>query len=152
MVENSVISDIRESSSVDKCNGTNFQLWEMHMSLFFYPVNSFPLSIVLWRSLPSPLLPKNYYGRRINRSLWPFLLPLILPTKLRLLIAQLPMLCGHTCRRIMINAQMSVSSRCRINIKYYGCRLLAGESTAPFIMSLQKLAKQLKGLGQPITD
>lgn len=145
MVENSVISDIRESSSVDKCNGTNFQLWKMHMSLF-------PLSIVLWRSLPSPLLPRNYYGSRINRPLWPFLLPLILPTKLRLLIAQLPMLCGHTCRRIMINTRMSVPSCCRINIKYYGCRLLAGESTAPFIPSLQKLAKQLKELGQPITD
>ena len=68
MVENSVRSDIRESSSVDKCNGTNFKIWKMHMSLFFYPVNSFPLSIVLRRSLPSPLLPKIYYGRRINKQ------------------------------------------------------------------------------------
>ena len=36
--------------------------------------------------------------------------------------------------------------------KYYGSKLLAGESIAIFISSLQKLAKQLTDLGHPISD
>ena len=43
MADTSAMSDIRESSSVDRYNGSNFHLWKMHLSFIFQSRDLFPI-------------------------------------------------------------------------------------------------------------
>ena len=151
MADNSAMSDIRESSSVDKYNGSNFHLWKMHLSFIFQSRDLFPIVNGTFKkvALSSPA----------DKAMWE-------KKDKQAIVAILATLDAHH-RAEVINCATSHelwsqlqayhdqhSDECIIALqeKYYGSKLGADESIAAFVSLLKKLAKQLTDLGQPISD
>ena len=151
MADNSAMSDIRESSSVDKYNGSNFHLWKMHLSFIFQSRDLFPIvNGTFKKAALSSAADKQMWEKKDKQAI----------------VAILATLDAHH-RAEVINCTTSHdmwmqlqayhdqhSDECIIELqeKYYGCKLGADESIAAFVSSLKQLAKQLTDLGQPISD
>lgn len=147
MADTSARSDTRESSSVDRYNGSNFHLWKMHMSFIFQSRELF--------SIVNGTLKKVDLSIVADKMMW--------EKKDKAIVATLDTF--HKAEVINCTTSHEMwtqlqayhdqhSDECVIALqeKYYGCKLSVDESIATFINSLQKLAKQLTDLGQPIFD
>ena len=147
----SATPDIRESSSVDRYDGSNFHLWKMHLSFIFQSRDQ-------W-SIVNGTLKKAALSSAADKMLWE-------KKDKQAIVAILATLDSHHKAEV-INCTTSNemwtqlqayhdqhSDECIIALqeKYYGSKLTADESIAAFISSLKKLAKQLTDLGQPISD
>ena len=151
MADTSAMSDIRESSSVDRYNGSNFHLWKMHLSFIFQSRDLFPIiNGTFKKAARSSAADKQIWEKKDKQAI----------------VAILATLDSHH-RAEVINCttwhemwtQLQAyhdqhSDECIIALqeKYYGSKLGADESIAAFVSSLKKLAKQLTDLGQPISD
>ena len=151
MADTSAMSDIRESSSVDKYNGTNFHLWKMHLSFIFQSRELF--SIVNGTSKKSALTTvadKMTWEKKDKQAILAILATLDSFHKAEVINCT-------TSHEMWMQLQAyhdQHSDECVIALqeKYYGSKLSPDESIATFISSLQKLAKQVTDLGQPISD
>ena len=151
MADTSAMSDIWESSSVDKYNGTNFHLWKMHLSFIFQSRELF--SIVNGTSKKSALTTvadKMTWEKKDKQAILAILATLDSFHKAEVINCT-------TSHEMWMQLQAyhdQHSDECVIALqeKYYGSKLSPDESIATFISSLQKLAKQVTDLGQPISN
>ena len=145
------MSEIREANAVEMYNGTNFQLWKMHMRFIFQSRELF--------SIVNGSLKKSDITDPAEQLLWE-------KHDKQAIVAILATIDSFHKEEV-INCSTSHemwsqlqayhdqhSDECIIALqeKYYTCKLGNGESIATFISTLQRLAKQLTELKQPITE
>ena len=145
------MSEIREANSVDTYNGTNFQLWKMHMKFIFQSRELFPIV--------NASLKKSDLTTAADKLLWE-------KHDKQAIVAILATIDSFH-KEVVINCSTSHemwiqlqayhdqhSDECitALQEKYYSCKLGEGESIATYISTLQKLAKQLTDLQQTITE
>ena len=145
------MSDIRESSSVDKYDGSNFHLWKMHLSFIFQSRDVFPIvNGTLKKAALSTAADKLLWEKKDKQAIVAILATLDSHHKAEVINCT-------TSHEMWMQLQAyhdQHSDECIIALqeKYYGSKLSADESIAVYISSLKKLAKQLTDLGQPISD
>jgi hypothetical protein len=151
VAEPRAMSEIREANSVETYNGTNFQLWKMHMRFIFQSRELF--------SIVNGSLKKSDLTDPAEQLIWE-------KHDKQAIVAILATIDSFHKDEV-INCSTSHemwsqlqayhdqhSDDCIIALqeKYYSCKLGDGESIATFISTLQRLAKQLTELKQPITE
>ena len=116
MADTIAMSDIRDSSSVDKYNGTNFHLRKMQLSFLFQSCEFFSIvNGTLKKSTLSTIADEMMWEEKDKQAIvaiWP---PLIGFTRQRLSTAPLLMKCGRNFKPIMTNTPTSASSRFKKN-------------------------------------
>ena len=134
------MSEIREANSVEVYNGTNFQLWKMHMRFIFQSRELFPIV--------NGTIKKSDLTDPAEQLLWE-------KNDKQAIVAILATIDSFHKEEV-INCSTSHemwnqlqayhdqhSDDCIIALqeKYYSCKLGDGESIATFISTLQRLAK-----------
>jgi hypothetical protein len=151
MADTSAMSDIRESSSVDRYNGSNFHLWKMHLSFIFQSRDLFPIvNGTLKKAALSSAADKQIWEKKDKQAIVAILATLDLHHRSEVINCTT----SHEMWTQLQAYHDQHSDECIIALqeKYHGSKLGADESIAAFVSSLQKLAKQLTDLGQPISD
>ena len=145
------MTDIRESSSVDRYDGSNFHLWKMHLSFIFQSRDVFPIvNGTLKKAALTTAADKQLWEKKDKQAIVAILATLDSHHKAEVINCTT----SHEMWTQLQAYHDHHSDECIIALqeKYYGSKLHGDESIATFISSLKKLAKQLTDLGQPISE
>jgi hypothetical protein len=145
------VEPVKETTSVERYDGTNFQLWKQHMTFIFQSRELF--------DIVSGKMKKSNCRTPKEKARW--------EKQDKSAIVAVLSAVDKIHRQEVINCSTSFemwtqltsyhqqhSEECIISLqeKYYSCRLGENDSIAVFISIVQKLARELTDLGQTITE
>lgn len=144
-------NEIREASGVEKYDGTNFQLWKMHMSFIFQLRDLFRIVSGVDKKLESMFAAEQATWNKRDKAAAVAILSAIDKFHKQEVIHCLTT--SDMWKQLTANHELH-SEECIISLqeKYYSSKLGEHDSIAVYVRNLQKLAKQLTDLGQTITD
>ena len=141
-------TEIKETASVKKYNGTNFQLWKMHMQFIFQSRELW--SIVNGTSLKEHAIDQSAWEKK-DKTAAVAILNAISSVHRQELVSCLT---SNEMWKQLTTFHEKNSEECIIALQeaYYSCKLEPNESIISYVSNLQKLARQLTDHGEKISD
>ena len=142
------VAEINETACVEKYNGTNFQLWKMHMQFIFQSQELW--SIVNGTSSKDDAIDQNAWEMKDKTAAIAILNAISNLHRQELVSC----LMSNAMWKQLITFHEKNSKECLISLQeeYYSYRLEPEESIISYISKLQKLTRQLTDCGKRITD